>query len=376
MHRNVFLAGALLVAIGLALFSVKTLQYGIPVAPTENRGPWQEELRAGARGDGARGSGRALLPSTEGGQVIFDERSSSDRLEFSAASAAATASGSGRLAPGRARVVYQFASKPPSHAAAFARPCGAAPPLGVWGQPSPGIPSDAPQVKELLDSLRLPTAADQPARIRTIYSFVSHEIATVRSASSDALLTLARREGNGEGKERLLVTLLRAAGIPARLAHGLGLREGRRPTSCLGRGVGGRGQCRCPPCDFFGPRRTTTSCSAQQRRWSMTDLAIGHLPVAARAPAAGRSRACSPTTASFVALALPAAGGWQSVLRCCRCAARCAGGAVQEPGRDRPTARSCRCCRAALRGPCTSVWPWSGVIVGYLARFTLSDCAC
>jgi hypothetical protein len=88
-------------------------------------------------------------------------------------------------------------------------------------------------VKELLESLRLPTPADQPARIRTIYSFVAHEIATVRSAGSDALLTLARREGNGEGKERLLVTLLRCAGIPARLVHGLELREGTAPEELL-----------------------------------------------------------------------------------------------------------------------------------------------
>ena len=83
MHRNVFLVGALLVVLGLALFAVKTFEYGIPVAPTENLGPWQVELRISARGDGARGSVRALLPSTEGGQVIFDERSSSDRLQFS-----------------------------------------------------------------------------------------------------------------------------------------------------------------------------------------------------------------------------------------------------------------------------------------------------
>jgi hypothetical protein len=238
MHRNVFLAGALLVAIGLGLFAVKTLQYGIPVAPTENLGPWQVELRISARGEGARGSVRALLPSTEGGQVIFDERSSSDRLQFSIRERGGNRVGvwTGWLEDVH-EVVYQFRVQ--SHAVTTPLPSQGPypePPRqleSVWGQPSPGIPSDAPQVKDLLESLRLPTAADQPARIRTIYSFVSHEIATVRSASSDALLTLARREGNGEGKERLLVTLLRAAGIPARLAHGLGLREGTAPEELL-----------------------------------------------------------------------------------------------------------------------------------------------
>ncbi len=238
MHRTVFLAGALFVAIGLGLFSIKTLQYGIPVAPTENLGPWQVELRISARGDGARGSVRALLPSTEGGQVIFDERSSSDRLQFSMRERGDNRIGvwTGWLQDVH-EVVYQFRVQ--SHAVTTPLPSHGPYPKpprqlrSVWGQPSPGIPSDAPQVKELLESLRLPTAADQPARIRTLYSFVSHEIATVRSASSDALLTLARREGNGEGKERLLVTLLRAAGIPARLVHGLGLREGTAPDELL-----------------------------------------------------------------------------------------------------------------------------------------------
>jgi hypothetical protein len=238
MHRSVLLAGALLVASGLGLFSTKTLQYGIPVAPTENLGPWQVELRISARGDGARGSVRALLPSSEGGQVIFDERSSSDRLQFSIRERADNRIGvwTGWL-QGVHEVVYQFRVQ--SHSVTTPLPSQGPYPKpprqlrSVWGQPSPGIPSDAPQVKELLESLRLPTGADQPARIRTLYAFVSHEIATVSSASSDALLTLARREGNGEGKERLLVTLLRCAGIPARLVHGLELREGTTPEELL-----------------------------------------------------------------------------------------------------------------------------------------------
>ena len=238
MHRNVFLVGALLVAIGLGLFSTKTLQYGIPVAPTENLGPWQVELRISARGDGARGSVRAMLPSTEGGQVIFDERSSSDRLEFSIRERGDNRIGvwTGWLEDVH-EVVYQFRVQ--SHAVTTPLPSRGPfpdPPRqlrSIWGQPSPGIPSDAPAVRDLLETLHLPPVADQPARIRTLYSFVSHEIATVRSASSDALLTLAKREGNAEGKERLLVTLLRAAGLPARLAHGLGLREGTPPEELL-----------------------------------------------------------------------------------------------------------------------------------------------
>ncbi len=238
MHRTVLLVGALLITAGLALFALKTLRYGIPIAPTENLGPWQVELRISARGEGTRGSVRALLPSTEGGQVIFDERNSSDRLQFSVRERAGNRIGvwTGWLEDVH-EVVYQFRVQ--SHAVTTPLPTQGPYPKPprqlrtVWGQPSPGIPSDAPQVGELLESLRLPTSADQPARVRTLYAFVSHEIATVGSASSDALLTLSRREGNAEGKERLLVALLRAAGIPARLVHGLELREGTTPEELL-----------------------------------------------------------------------------------------------------------------------------------------------
>ena len=189
MHRTVLLTGALLVAVGLALFGLKTLRYGIPIAPTENLGPWQVELRISARGEGARGSVRALLPSTEGGQVIFDERSSSDRLQFSIRERGGNRIGvwTGWLQDVH-EVVYQFRVQ--SHAVTTPLPAQGPYPEAprqldsVWGQPSPGIPSDAPAVRELLETLHLPPVADQPARIRTLYSFVSHEIATVRSASS------------------------------------------------------------------------------------------------------------------------------------------------------------------------------------------------
>ncbi len=238
MHRAVLVTGALFVAVGLALFGAKTLRFGIPVAPTENLGPWQVELRISARGEGARGSVRALLPSTEGGQVIFDERSSGDRLQFSIRERAGTRIGvwTGWLQDVH-DVVYQFRVQ--NHAVTTPLPAQGPYPkpsrqlMSVWGAPSPGIPSDSPAVAELLETLNPPQATDQPARIRTLYSFVSHEVATVDSASSDALLTLSRREGNPEGKERLLVALLRAAGIPARLVHGLELRVGTPPEELL-----------------------------------------------------------------------------------------------------------------------------------------------
>ena len=65
--------------------------------------------------------------------------------------------------------------------------------------------------------------------LRTLFGFVTDEIATVPSGSDDALLTLSAREGSAVGKSRLLVTVLRAVGLPARTVLGLQLAEGQPP---------------------------------------------------------------------------------------------------------------------------------------------------
>jgi hypothetical protein len=224
-----------LIALGLAIFLAKTLIYELPLAPTQSIGSWQVELRIKVRGEGRRGSVRALLPGSGEGQAIFDERSSSDRLDFSIRSTEEARIGvwTGWLEDIH-EIVYDFRVQ--IHGVNIVLPGDEVPdpPEKVrrkYGQPTPDFPSSAPEVGELLGGLRLPNPADVVARIRTLYSFVSHEIATVPSAGKDALLTLAQREGSSEGKERLLVTLLRASGIPARNIRGLELREGIDPEA-------------------------------------------------------------------------------------------------------------------------------------------------
>jgi transglutaminase-like putative cysteine protease len=235
MSRSVAGTGAVLIVLGLAIFLVKTLIYEIPLAPTESLGSWQVELRINVRGEGRRGSVRALLPASGTGQAVFDERSSSDRLDFSIRSAEEARIGvwTGWLEDLH-EIVYGFRVQ--IHNVAISLPTGEIPepPQSVrrkYGQPTPDFPSTTPEVADLLEGLRLPHPADVAGRIRTVYSFVSHEIATVPSAGKDALLTLAQREGSPEGKERLLVTLLRAAGVPARNLRGLELRDGIDPQA-------------------------------------------------------------------------------------------------------------------------------------------------
>jgi len=224
-----------LIAVGLSVFLAKTGVYDIPIKPTESLGSWQVELRINVRGQGRRGSVRALLPASDAGQAVFDERASSDRLDFSIRSTDGARIGvwTGWLEEIH-EIVYGFRVQ--IHDVPITVPTGEVPdpPESLrrkYGQPTPEFPSSSPEVTTLLEGLRLPGPADVVGRIRTVYSFVSHEIATVPSAGKDALLTLAQREGSPEGKERLLVTLLRASGVPARSIRGLELREGTDPEA-------------------------------------------------------------------------------------------------------------------------------------------------
>lgn len=232
MSRSVAVTGAVLALLGLAVFGWKAGMHGMPLAPTESLGPWQVELRIHVRGDGRRGSVRALLPMRSEGQVVFDERSSSDRMTFSIRDRDGERVGvwTGWIEEIH-EIVYEFRVQ--SFELHQPLPDPVAPPVPSvrqrWTQPSASFPASAPEVQELLAGLALPGVENPGARIRALYAFVAHEVATVSTAGDDALLTLAQREGSPDGKERLLVTLLRAAGVPARSVIGLELREGTAP---------------------------------------------------------------------------------------------------------------------------------------------------
>jgi transglutaminase-like putative cysteine protease len=235
MSRSALIVGALLIAFGLGVFALKKVVYGIPLAIAEGVGPWQVELRVNVRGANQRGSVRALLPSSEAGQTIFDENPTPDRLEFTVRDQDGgnrTGLWSGTIGPIH-EVVYAFHVQ----MSAVERPLPAAGPYpkppqsiaALYLGRTPALPVDAPEIGMFLDGLELPSLEDLPARIRTIYQAVANEFASVPQGNDDALLVLANRDGSELGKEQLLVTLLRAAGVPARIVHGLELRADATP---------------------------------------------------------------------------------------------------------------------------------------------------
>ena len=159
---------------------------------------------------------RAALPSNEPGQIVSDERLDSDRLFFTIRTqdGERMAVWSGPISRVH-RLRHGFRVQISSVETPLPTGPLAKPPEDVeadWGRPSRGAPSNATEIADLLRLLRVNEDADPRGRLRTVFGFVADEVAEVESESKDALLTLAAREGSAEGKERLLVSLVRGSG--------------------------------------------------------------------------------------------------------------------------------------------------------------------
>jgi len=233
LNRPVIVVGTALVAFGLSVFAYKHFGLGLHVVPSNPEGVWQVEAQITARSAG-RGTVRAALPGNDGQQVVFDETSSSDRLTLAIDQEGPGRVGiwSGRL-DGIHRIVYSFRAR--LRGATFELPPAPTTldvPKMVAEQfllPTSEFPSDTIKVEEALAELALPAPDDPAGRLRTVFAFIEHRVATVSNGSSDALLTLAEREGNRVGKTKLLVTMLRGAQLPARMVSGLRLKERSAP---------------------------------------------------------------------------------------------------------------------------------------------------
>jgi hypothetical protein len=240
------------------LVAFKVLVLEVPLVPSDPGGLWHVEIAATLRGRGENASIRFALPTSDHAQVVFDEHSAADRLDFfSRRQDGGRIGGFQGVVDGTHRVVYGFRVK-----------------LGDTRGPPPvrsladderrqlltataAFPTKAREVLEVMESLALPSPDDIDVRIRALHAFVLNEVSTSNGAgSSDALITLTQREGSSVGKAKLLVTLARAAGIPTRLVHGLLLDEGATPlpTSFVEAFIDGRFVPISPVGAFFGTR--------------------------------------------------------------------------------------------------------------------------
>jgi hypothetical protein len=237
MSRGVMAWGAVLLLAGLSLFAYKTMALGLPVVPSDVDHLWGVELEVTARGIGGLGSVRATLPRSAPERPIFDERSASAGLGFDVREEGDERIGiwAGRFA-GTVHLVHGFRVELPPLTTQL--PTGAVEPAPVeivdaYQRSTALYPSKAFEVEDLLETLDLPPVSDPVARVRVLLAFVAEEVALSPEGSDDALLTLGAREGSAAGRVRLLVTLMRAAEVPARLALGLQLLHDRPPRRVL-----------------------------------------------------------------------------------------------------------------------------------------------
>ncbi|MBW2494541.1 MAG: UUP1 family membrane protein [Deltaproteobacteria bacterium] len=236
MSRPVLFTGIALLLFAIGVVGWKALILDLPLAPSGAKGLWRVELEVSARGTGRRGSVRVPLPSLGPGQAVFDERIQSDRLLF-----AIRNEDGQRFAiwSGRFEGVHELAhgfrvQLDPSRAPVTGG--NAAAPSGIverYGPRASEIPADDTTIPQLFERISLPPASDPEGRLRSLFSFVADEVATRDTASDDAILTLAAREGSQVGKTRSLVMLLRGAGIPARVVLGLKLQTGTPPEEVV-----------------------------------------------------------------------------------------------------------------------------------------------
>jgi hypothetical protein len=242
VNRPAFFTGLTLLVLGLAIFLWKAVGLDMPVLLAEGDGLWRVEIEIDARGTGQRGSVRLALPSGDGDQAIFDDRALDDDLSYSEREEDGQRVGvwSGAF-HGIQQVTHgfrvQFTPRAPTLGVALPRPARDDEPAPVepeisaaFGGQTPVYPTKDRAVASALENLGAMTQPDLPGRARTLFGFVTDEVQTLGRASDDALLTLTRREGGALGKVRLLITLLRAAGIPARPARGLLLSRAQQPV--------------------------------------------------------------------------------------------------------------------------------------------------
>jgi hypothetical protein len=92
----------------------------------------------------------------------------------------------------------------------------------VWLAAAEGIPIEAPAVTGIIDKLTK-DAPETPVLVQRIFEHVSEKIRIAPKGSDDVGVALKKHKASALGATRVLVTLLRAAHLPARMVTGVDL---------------------------------------------------------------------------------------------------------------------------------------------------------
>ena len=232
--RSWAIFSALLISIGVATFLYKVVVLGYPTSTAETQDTWRVELVVNASGKGRRVVINSLLPRTSGYHRLIREEVRSGPLRFSIGENGDQRIGrwSGSLSEST-RVSYQVTINTieyrrglPKEEVRDSYPAAIQPYL----EASPGIDSDAQEITELNDELRL-DPREKVALVEEIYGFVSNEIGRLRTAGEmDAISVIREGRANPLGRARLFCALARSNRLPCRVVPGFELVEGTLDT--------------------------------------------------------------------------------------------------------------------------------------------------
>jgi transglutaminase-like putative cysteine protease len=221
------------IAGGIVFYKIRVLDY--TVASVQPEDGYFVRLTMSVTGNGKPLSVRVTLPLQSERQIIKSEREASGgKFTYTITP--------GRIGQWRANdlsgnqdITYSFFAQ--TKARSYALPQGGVIPKDYPDavrdnlQPEERIQSDAPEITAKAAELA-PDGTDLRTTIEKIYNFCYTQVKflDVRGAT-DSITALKLGEASCNGKNRLMVALLRARGIPARMANGLILEPNRKRTT-------------------------------------------------------------------------------------------------------------------------------------------------
>jgi len=223
MNRVVLSTAAALFLLGGSIFLYKHVSLGMALWPDPSARVWRIDFGMTVRGDGRPAQIELAIPESDERQNVLDEESIDDGLALRIVDdeKGRRAIWSGRI-DGTRHLAYGVRIHiPRAEVEIDAERVGLVPaPRGRRPAPKP-----SPEVQSLLKELGMADGEDPEAIIASSFSFVVHDIETAANGSDDPRIVLRTREGSNEGKTRLLLDLLRGAGVESRLASGVRLRS-------------------------------------------------------------------------------------------------------------------------------------------------------
>jgi hypothetical protein len=229
MSRPVVWTAIALFILGGGVFLYKHLALDMPIQPDRSARVWRVEMAVLALGHSGRGRIEMHLPTSDDTQLILDEHTFDDGLRYATIEVenGRRATWRGDMGESR-RLSYTFRVHLPAGGSDLAGPARVLESLSLERESVPV----SPEIERAVERLGLHDQDDPAAIVASAFGFVAHDIETVAGASDDPRLALRLREGSEIGKSRLLVSMLHAAGVDARLATGIHLpRSGRAQLS-------------------------------------------------------------------------------------------------------------------------------------------------